>query len=321
VELSTSTKTFSAPNASVPDKSNSTNYDQIPGNFPQNSQWKMVSNAPIQLEDSKVLQIKPEELVLEQNIGSGSFGEVWRGKWRSSDAAIKQVKSDLMDDNGISEFWKEANLVGKLRPHNNIVLFFGVCLQPLCLVFEFLSNGNIRTYLDDKSKPVGNDLIMKWFKGIASGMLHLSLEGIIHRDLAARNVLLTATLDPKISDFGMSRQLQQTSSHVTKNAVGPLKWMAPESLVDNTFSEASDVWSFGVTIYEIVTRSDPYPELSPVQVATKVAHGEVGTYIGGNYMDATFINLINRCFAFKTQDRPKFLDIMRTADLTRSVLI
>jgi serine/threonine protein kinase len=83
-------------------------------------------------------------------------------------------------------------------------------------------------------------------KGIAAGMLHLHNHNIIHRDLAARNILLSGTGDPKISDFGMSRILQKEEEGKTKTNIGPIRWMAPESLANQTYSKKSDVWSFGI---------------------------------------------------------------------------
>jgi epidermal growth factor receptor len=127
---------------------------------------------------------------------------------------------------GIAEFWKEAAFVSRIRPHVNILMFLGVVLDPLCLVVEYLSGGDLKSHLKDTSKVVDNHLLMRWFAGITSGMLHLSLENIVHRDLAARNVLLTSDLNPKIADFGMSRAVYSVDDATKTNAVvGPLKWV------------------------------------------------------------------------------------------------
>lgn len=115
----------------------------------------------------------------------------------------------------LSEFWKESALVAQLRPHANIVQFFGVCLNPFCVVYEFLTNGDLHTYVTNKDTKIGNELLLKWFRGICGGMLHLTLEKIVHRDLAARNILLTPILEPKVSDFGMSRTVDDSGAHKT----------------------------------------------------------------------------------------------------------
>ena len=108
-------------------------------------------------------------------------------------------------------------------------------------------------------------------KGIASGLLHLHMEGIVHRDLAARNVLLSGDYTPKVSDFGMSRITSSSEkTGITSKDVGPVKydtfiitltqirWMSPESVLNREYSTKSDVWSFGVTVFEVLTQTDPY---------------------------------------------------------------
>jgi sterile alpha motif and leucine zipper-containing kinase AZK len=223
-----------------------TPYAAVPSNVPQSSQWAMMSAIPS--DASGIVEVKADELTFSTAIGSGSFGEVWKGKWRNSDVAIKQIRADAINEKSksflvlgifpivltsvrsmctaaVDDFWREASLVMRLRPHANVVQSLGVCASPLCLVLEFLPGGNVFAYVSDKSKPLNNALVLKWVRGIASVMLHLHLEGVVHRDLAARNVLLTVDNAPKISDFGMSRQLaNKEDAQQTKSTVGPLKW-------------------------------------------------------------------------------------------------
>lgn len=99
-------------------------------------------------------------------------------------------------------------------------------------------------------------------------MLHLASEGVIHRDLAARNVLLTEEKSAKVADFGLSKVLVEQDAIYSKGDVGPLKWMSPEAIRHKKYSEKSDVWSFGVTCIEILTRESPYPGMDAVQVIT-----------------------------------------------------
>jgi serine/threonine protein kinase len=121
-------------------------------------------------------------------------------------------------------------------------------------------------FIDDAQK-------IKWAKGIASGMSHLHTEGIIHRDLATRNILLSEGLTPKISDFGLSRfGGGDDETNQTKSDVGPLKWMAPEAIRGRVYGKKTDVWSYGVTVWEIVARNDPYAGMDPLQVATQVCY-------------------------------------------------
>jgi serine/threonine protein kinase len=132
-----------------------------------------------------------------------------------------------------------------------------VAPNPQCIVTEFLDGGSLTSLLYSR-KTITQKMLYDIVYGIAAGVLHLHKEGIVHRDLAARNVLMTSGGQVKISDFGMSRKTQN-SGGVTKTENGPLKWMAPECLYERKYSIKTDVWAFGVTLFEIVSRGEPYP--------------------------------------------------------------
>jgi len=159
-----------------------------------------------------------------------------------------------------------------LRPHANVILLLGITPPPrLCIVAEYCEKGSLYNYLHSQS-PIDDDQKIKFVKGIASGMSHLHTEGIIHRDLAARNILLSEGLIPKISDFGLSRFGSADDENQTKSDVGPLKWMAPEAIKQRVYGKKTDVFSFGVTVWEIVVRDDPYRGMDPLTVATQVCY-------------------------------------------------
>jgi len=134
----------------------------------------------------------------------------------------------------------------------------------------------------------------------------LHSEGVFHRDLAARNVLLTSGGQAKISDFGLSRTGSGgVSQTVTKT--GPLKWMAPESIRYRVYSVQSDVWSFGVTLWEIVCRDEPYSHLDAVQAALEVTQGEPPLRLQPPaYCPAILSELMQQCFFTEPQHRPDF---------------
>merc|ERR1712000_697920 len=134
----------------------------------------------------------------------------------------------------------------------------------------------------------------------------------IHRDLATRNILLTETLEPKVSDFGMSRKGDDQDdllSQKTTSDVGPLEWMAPESIKEKTYSKKSDVWSYGVVIWEIFERSSPWPEMTPVQAAMLVVY-ENQHLQPPAHAPAFFKNMMLRCFARNPTSRPEFNDLI-----------
>jgi len=141
----------------------------------------------------------------------------------------------------------------------NVIQFIGICVVPLCIITKFYENGSLIGYLKKNGKlPINQSINM--LLGISLGVMHLHKNNIIHRDLAARNILLSSKLDAVVSDFGFARIL---GSHEeigqTDSEVGPIRWMAVESLRERLYSKKSDAWSFGVVAYEIFSGGkEPY---------------------------------------------------------------
>lgn len=151
---------------------------------------------------------------------------------------MKKLKGELTGEQ-IDEFFKEVVVFANLRPHTNVVTFYGACTKSLCIVSEFVSKGSLVAYLHSKAK-ISKQQLLSIMKGIAEGILfhllilnllglrHIHQEGLVHRDIAARNILLqeqNEQLIPKISDFGLSRNIGMNNIGHTKSEVGPLKWM------------------------------------------------------------------------------------------------
>jgi len=250
------------------------------------------------------------DLEIEKEIGAGAYGRVFKGKWRSGDVAIKVLHSNL-DDKSAEEFLMEASIHKNLRPHVAVVQFLGICIhnKNYMIVTEFCHGGSLESYLLNIDNKITTQQSLRFLQGIAAGMLHLSFEGIIHRDLAARNCLLTSNLDVKVSDFGMSR-IAISQQHTSKTEVGPLKYMAPESIADNVYSEKTDVWSFGVVVYEVISRKEPYDDLQPVQVATKINTRSVILPDVDIYPELS--QLMRSCMQWIPDQRPTFKDICNT---------
>jgi len=251
--------------------------------------------------------IQYEELLIKEEVGRGGFGVVYHGSWRSSPVAVKQMSSEYMTLKDIDDFNAEISLMKNIRPHANVLMLLGICQHPLCIVTEFMTFGSLNAFLQTEA-AITPELVEKIVKGIARGMLHLHLEHIVHRDLAARNVLLTRGLEPKISDFGLSRANVEDNGNTTKSTVGPLKWMAPECIRDSVYGTKSDVWSFGITVIEILTRQPPFPGIDQLQVAAKVASRELQPQIPSN-ASPRYAKLLQTCFAFSPEDRPAFTTI------------
>ncbi|XP_038066663.1 angiopoietin-1 receptor-like [Patiria miniata] len=237
------------------------------------------------------LEIKRGNLIIDDEIlGKGNFGEVRAGgvriRGRVTKAAIKTMKGSVSESTR-DDFLKEIQTMAAIEPHPNIVGLLGACMHEaiLYVALEFLPNGNLRDYLrstrpkqqgadgsQDDVSPLTSSNLLKFSLDVAKGMEHLSNTGIIHRDLAARNILLSEDLTAKVSDFGLSRgediYVQKSSTRI------PVRWLAIESLTRRVYKSKSDVWSFGILLWEIVTYgSTPYPGIESKSLAQRLLDG------------------------------------------------
>ncbi|KAL6063114.1 Tyrosine-protein kinase receptor [Balamuthia mandrillaris] len=249
------------------------------------------------------------ELEFGKQIGQGSFGVVYQGEWRLTPVAIKLLNN--LKQEQLEEFQQEVELMQNLRPHSNVVLLLGVCVHPehpLCIVTELLPKGSLLDFLkSQEAANLNHKDLLRIAKGIAAGMQHLHAEQIVHCDLSARNILLTETLEAKVADFGMSRVLSaDEEQHKTLSNVGPVRWMAPESIKDRVYSEKTDVWSFGVVLWEIASFGEmPYKQLTPMQVSVQVVTEDLRLEPPEGAPEV-FGELMMECFAKRPEDRPSF---------------
>uniref|UniRef100_W5NK23 Tyrosine-protein kinase n=2 Tax=Lepisosteus oculatus TaxID=7918 RepID=W5NK23_LEPOC len=222
-------------------------------------------------------EIDRTSLKLLKKLGAGQFGEVYEGRWNdTTPVAIKTLKPGSMHP---QDFLREAQIMKKLR-HPKLIQLYAVCTvkEPIYIITELMKNGSLLEYLQ---KDGGKTLVIRdqveMGAQVASGMAYLELQNYIHRDLAARNVLVGENNICKIADFGLARVFMVDNENVYEAKEGtkfPVKWTAPEAIHANKFSIKSDVWSFGILLYEIITFGKmPYPDMTNQQVVQKLPTG------------------------------------------------
>ncbi|XP_069764288.1 mitogen-activated protein kinase kinase kinase 10 [Narcine bancroftii] len=258
------------------------------------------------------------ELLLEEIIGVGGFGKVYKGLWRSEEVAVKAARQDPDQDISVTaaNVRKEAQLFGMLR-HPNIILLKGVCLtEPnLCLVMEYARGGALNRALSGKKAPP--HVLVNWAVQIARGMNYLHNEAVvpvIHRDLKSSNILILEKTEDddltnktlKITDFGLAREWHRTTK---MSAAGTYAWMAPEVIKLSLFSKSSDVWSFGVLLWELLTGEVPYREIDGLAVAYGVAVNKLTLPIPSTCPEP-FGKLMEDCWNSDAHGRPSFRDIL-----------
>jgi predicted Ser/Thr protein kinase len=208
-------------------------------------------------------QISFNELVIEKEVAEGSYGRVCLGRWDGASVALKFCRKKA----NVEDFVSEIKIMVELPPHPNVVQLYGVSLdgpQPV-IIMEYCAGGSLDKLLFDTNKKLSIEYKIELIRNVAAGLHHLHKHNIVHRDLAARNILLTGSGEPKISDFGMSRILEEKEGKTQSN-IGPIRWMAPESIGQHKYSKQSDVWTFGIVVWEIVMQREPHTEVDPVDV-------------------------------------------------------
>ena len=218
-------------------------------------------------------EIDRRQLKFVKKVGSGQFGEVWKALWnKTTTVAVKALKPGAMNP---SEFLQEAVIMRKLR-HGNILQLHAVCTkkEPIYLISEFMQHGSLLEYLRGEGKSSKLTQLIEIATQIIAGMTYLETCNYIHRDLAARNILVGENLICKIADFGLARVIEADFYEIHGKEKLAIKWTAPEAALYNRFTIKSDVWSFGIVLYEIITYGClPYPGMSNPEVLQKVEQG------------------------------------------------
>lgn len=280
-------------------------------------------------------ELPRSQLVLGATLGEGAFGRVVMAEVNNAIVAVKMVKEGHTDDD-IASLVREMEVMKIIGRHINIINLLGCCSQsgPLYVIVEYAPHGNLKDFLY-KNRPLSKEQLdsssqsappapqhvitekdlIKFAHQIARGMDYLASRRCIHRDLAARNVLVSDDYVLKIADFGLARDIQSTD-YYRKNTNGrlPIKWMAPESLQEKFYDSQSDVWSYGILLWEIMTfGAQPYPAIMSAE--------ELYSYLmSGQRMEKpakcsmNIYILMRQCWHFDASARPPFTEIVEYMD-------
>ncbi|KAJ3699103.1 hypothetical protein LUZ61_002808 [Rhynchospora tenuis] len=265
--------------------------------------------------------IKNEDLEEIRELGHGTYGTVYYGKWRGSDVAIKRIKASCFAgrpserDRLIADFWKEAQILGSLH-HPNVVSFYGVVRDGpdggLATVTEYMVNGSLKQFLYKKDRTVDRRKRILLAMDAAFGMEYLHSKNIVHFDVKCENLLVNMKDSHrpvcKIGDLGLSKVKHQTL--VSGGVRGTLPWMAPELLdgKESMVTEKVDVYSFGICMWEILTGEEPYADMKGASIIGGIVNGTLRPQIP-SWCDPEWKALMQRCWSTDPKERPSFTEI------------
>ncbi|XP_008853208.1 tyrosine-protein kinase receptor UFO isoform X1 [Nannospalax galili] len=287
-------------------------------------------------EKLRDVMVDRHKVALGKTLGEGEFGAVMEGQLNQDDSilkvAVKTMKIAICTRSELEDFLSEAVCM-KEFDHPNVMRLIGVCFQgsdregfpePV-VILPFMKHGDLHSFLlysrlGDQPVFLPTQMLVKFMADIASGMEYLSTKRFIHRDLAARNCMLNENMSVCVADFGLSKKIYNGDYYRQgRIAKMPVKWIAIESLADRVYTSKSDVWSFGVTMWEIATRGQtPYPGVENSEIYDYLRQGnrlkQPVDCLDGLYA------LMSRCWELNPRDRPNFAELREDLENTLKAL-
>jgi len=257
------------------------------------------------------------DLEIVDVIGSGAFATVYQAHFNGQEVAVKK----LMGEGGVAmiknliDFKTEASLLHRIK-HKNIVGLLGATIDPISIVMEYCSRGNLMVLVTDPKVDVNWQRKRQIIIDLANGMqyLHEQTPMIIHRDLKSLNVLVDEAWVSKVTDFGLSRFKANTASEKMTGSTGTYHWMAPEVINNQYYNEKADVFSFAIIMWEVYTRKIPYNGMGPVQVVALVVNRRERPRIPSS-CPQILAQLMEQCWKHDHRLRPSFNEIVKRLEL------
>ena len=249
---------------------------------------------------------------------SGEFTAVWEGRWNNTTpVAVKTLKQNQIIT--VNDFLQSANLMKKLQ-HSNLVQLYALCSmeEPVLIITELMKNGSLLEYLHGEGTSLLRPQLISMTVQVAAGMAYLEGKKVIHRDLAARNIQVGEGIVCKVANFELARVMDKAIYEGQKGEIMAAKWAAPEAVLHNIFNIRSDVWSFGIVLYEIITHgSTPYPDMTNAEVIAKIEQGyrmPKPLLYHGHRCPLKLYDMMLNCWQKYPNDRPTFAILQRELD-------
>ncbi|PSS24635.1 Serine/threonine-protein kinase [Actinidia chinensis var. chinensis] len=265
------------------------------------------------------------KLFIGLKFAHGAHSQLYHGIYKEEPVAVKIIRLPDDDENGAlaarleKQFTREVTLLSRLK-HQNVIKFVAACRKPqvFCIITEYLSDGSLRAYLhklEHKSLPLQKLIAIAL--DIARGMEYIHSQGLIHRDLKPENILINQDFHMKIADFGIA--CEEAYCDLLADDPGTYRWMAPEMIKRKSYGRKVDVYSFGLILWEMVSGTIPYDDMTPIQAAFAVVHKNLRPAIPQDCSPAMRA-LIEQCWSLQPDKRPKFWQVVKVLEQFESSL-